>query len=223
MMRALLALLVAVLLVAPAYGDWYYRGDTNSWGATPMTDNLDGTFSITVTGTPGTFTAWKHSQAPDTWDWPGSGNSWAYFDGDGNLTITLDTNVYADGWMNTEKRVNISHDGVSQWAAVGDFNGWNNNDSAMYMSAVGGGVYEVQATIATPGEHWYKAVSAGSWDAIGADARSVNADNLGFTTTVADEVVIFQVKPLEGVVRVIPEPATLTLLGLGALALIRRR
>jgi hypothetical protein len=218
-----MVLLVAVLLVAPAYGDWYYRGDTNGWGATLMNDNLDGTHSITITGTPGAFTAWKHSDAPDTWDWPLSGDSWGYFDAEGNLTITLDLNVYADGWANTEDRINIDHDGAAQWAAVGDFNGWNNDDSALYMSPVGGGIYEVQTTIATPGDYAYKAVEAGTWNAIGADARSVNADNLPFSTTVPDELVIFQVKPLEGVVRVIPEPATLALLGVGVLALVRRR
>jgi len=225
-MRILVALLAVTVLVTPALGEWYYRGEYNGWGATLMTDNGDGTYSHTiVAGAANDWTSWKFAQTAGGWDWPLSGDSWAYTDGSGNLTITLDTNTYGDGWVNDDMRINVDHDPGSQWQAVGDFNGWNNNDGAWYMSSTlrAPGIYEVQGTIATPGTHYWKAIVAGGWDAIGGDARSVNADNIEFATTVANETVIFQVDALTGVARIVPEPATLALLAAGALTLIRRR
>ena len=95
------------------------------------------------------------------------------------------------------------------------------------MSALGGGIYEYEAMIATPGTYAYKAVDTGSWDAIGADARGVNADNLSFTTTSANQLVDFYVNALDGTIRLelVPEPGSAALLGLGGLVLLvfRRR
>ncbi|MFH0982302.1 MAG: PEP-CTERM sorting domain-containing protein [Planctomycetota bacterium] len=224
-MRILVALLAVALMAAPAFGDWYYRGEYNGWGSTLMTDNSDGTFSIglgTLGALPDDRTTWKFADTndPGDWDWPGSGDSWGYTDGSGNLTITLDTNTYADGWVNDDMRIKLDYDPGHQWQAVGDFNGWNASDPTWNMSSLGGGIYEVQGTIAVPGDHWWKAIEAGTWDAIGGDARSVNADNVLYTTTVPNETVVFQVDVLNGVV---PEPTSLALLGLGALTLLRRR
>jgi hypothetical protein len=118
----------------------------------------------------------------------------------------------------------VSHDGVSQWQAVGEFNGWNNVDAAANMSPTGDpGIYEYQLSVANPGTYAWKVIESGSWNSIGSDARNVNSDNASYTTTSPNELVVLQVDALTGVIRAIPEPATLALLGFGGLALIRRR
>ncbi|NIV33271.1 MAG: hypothetical protein GWN58_28640, partial [Anaerolineae bacterium] len=53
---------------------------------------------------------------------------------------------------------------------------WDNADPATVMTALGGGAYELVTDIASPGAYQFKAVETGSWDAIGADGRSVNAN-----------------------------------------------
>jgi hypothetical protein len=234
-MKSVLVLVAVGLLAGTALADFYVAADWNSWNPAGdlMTDlgggvwGLDVTTAVTGDGGGDVRHEFKITDGSSTWDfaWPSSGNSWLWTDADGNITITYDTNTYADGWVNDSDRIGLDYEPGHQWQAVGDFNGWNNNDSGWYMSSTlrAAGIYEVQGTIATPGNYVWKAIEAGTWDAIGGDARSVNADNVPFTTTAANEQVTFQVDVLTGDVRFIPEPASLALLGLGGVALLRRR
>lgn len=228
MKRMLISMLaIAAMATQASAFPWWYRGEANGWGVTPMVDNGDGTHSLTVTGAPNARTAWKVSGSGDAGDWsnayPGSGDSWGFYDGSGQLTITFNTNAAGDGWVGDTNRQQVSHDPGHQWQAVGDFNGWNNNDASTYMTDLGGGIKQASVTIGAPGNYVWKAIESGTWDAIGNDARSVNADNIPFSTSVANEIVIFQVDVLNGIARIVPEPASLGLLGLGALVLVRRK
>lgn len=223
-MRKLAVLLVVTMAATPAFGEWYFRGGANGWGETLTTDNGDGTYSVTVSGTPNSRTEFKFTPIQGAWDNAvPAANSWAYFDAAGQLSITLDTNTSSDGWLPSVNRINVADEVLTNWQAVGDFNGWNKDDSSWLMTSIGGGLYQVQGTVAMPGNHWWKAINAGNWDSVGADNRSVNSNNAPFTTTVANETVIFQLDAREGKIRVVPEPASLALLGLGAFMLLRRR
>ncbi len=156
-----------------------------------------------------------------SWSWPNSGNSW-FNTNDGAVTITYDTNTYGDGWVNTTQRIGVDRDPAA-WTAVGDWQGWSNGNPATAMTAWGNGIYKYEQDIA-PGSYQYKACFTGTWDAIGNDARSVNADTVPFTTTPGYEHVEFWVNAANGTVRVdvVPEPTSLAGLALLGLLLHRR-
>ena len=221
-----------------SFGQYYVAGDFNSWNSAGniMTETSSGSgiWTVSLTGlgasarhefkiTDGTWSSGQWSSGA----WPNPGNSWLYSDASGNVTITYDANTYSDGWQNTSDHIGVNTD-PGTWTAVGDWQGWNNADAATAMTPLGGGIYEFQYTMATANTYQYKAVDTGSWDAIGADARGVNADNLSFTTTSANQLVDFYVNALAGTIKVavVPEPASMALLGffgLASLLAIRRR
>lgn len=190
---------------------WYARGDFNGWGLdNPMVD--DGTHGDAAAGD-GVYTAqviidtagrYEFKVATDDWstDYPGSGNSWLETTtADETVTITFDTNVHDDGWLPTTNIIGVSTD-PGAWTAVGDWQGWNNANPATTMAPLGGGLYEFSTAVSNPGSHEYKAVKTGSWDAVGADGRSVNAANAAFETIESDQTVTFTVDALASRVRV---------------------
>lgn len=218
-----LALTLSAVAAPPPYyitGADPILGGTGGWNANAnlMSDMGGGLYQSTFSGlTPGGRYEFKVTEGDWNWSTPGSGNSWFLADGTGNITITYDSNTYADGWSSASGRIGVSVD-PGTWTAVGDWQGWVNSDPSTAMTALGGGIYELQYSIATAGTYAYKAVDTGTWDAIGADARSVNADNLSFTTTAPNQMVDFLVNAGNGTIRadVVPEPSTIALCG-GAL------
>lgn len=230
-----LALALSTYAAPPPYyitGNDPILGGASLWdpAANLMTDMGSGIYQSSFSGlTPGSLYEFKVTQGDWNWSAPGSGNSWFLADGSGDITITYDSNTYADGWSSASGRIGVSTD-QGTWTAVGDWQStaWVNNDPTTVMTAMGGGIYKLEYTIASPGSYQFKAVDTGTWNAIGADARSVNADNLAFTTTGADQVMDFYVNALNGTIKatVVPEPVSMAFFGffgLTSLLALRRR
>ena len=232
-MNKLAAILIVCFLAVPAMAQWppaqpYLAGDFNGWNAAGdiMTETSPGSGIWTKS-----FNGWGVGERHEfkvtdgTWtnNYPGSGNSWFYIGGDGNATVTYDSTTYADGWLPVADRIGLSVDPGS-WTAVGDWQGWVNNNPATAMVAQGGGIYKYQQVLA-PGSYQYKAVFTGTWDAIGIDSRGVNSATLPFTTDAVNDTAIFWVNAATGAIKLdlVPEPATLGMLLIGGLALLRRR
>ena len=228
MKKFLFMLMVPAIMAVAAQADIttapYIAGEFNGWdpGLNPMTDNGGGIWEHTISG----LTADQYQQfkiTDGTWDVTvPAANSWYNADGSGEVTITFDTNIYGDGWLAAQNRVGVSTEPGS-WSLVGDFNGWNNADAAQLMTDMGGGIYSLTQTFAA-GDYNLKPVATGSWNGIGPDGRSVDAWNYWLSLPSALEVTV-SVDALGGTMKVdvIPEPATICLLGMGALSLIRRK
>jgi hypothetical protein len=222
------ALAASLPLLAQNSFPLYLAGDFNGWAAngTVMTDMGGGIWSSSLSGL--TANAQYQFQVTDgswgSWFTPGS-HSWLFADASGNATISIDLNNHADGWSTAINRISAGVD-PGAWNAVGAWNGWNNADSTSVMTSIGGGVYELQKTIANPGFWGFKATQSGGWNyQIGADGRNVNAAEVTFSTTVPNQQVDMFVNTVNGtvMVTVVPEPTTLALLGLGGLIALRRR
>lgn len=233
--------IAAIAIAAPAMAavPSNIAGGFQGWdpGLTPISETFPGSgiYQYTAVGlAPGSEQEFKLTDG--TWNntWLPSGNGWGYADANGNLTISYDFNAYVDGWTATGARISVTGGDPGTWTAVGDWqnqvtgNGnWINNEPLTAMTSDGGGIYEFSATL-TAGWYQYKAVDTGTWQAIGADGRSVNANTYWFQTTADDPTAVMYVDALNGTVKVdlIPEPTTLALVvaGLvGALALRRRK
>ena len=213
MKKVCLILLLSVMAVA-AQADIttqpYITGDFNGWdpGAIQMTETSSGSgiWEYTITG----LAADQYQQfkiTDGTWGTtvPAS-NSWYNADGSGEVPVTFDTNVYGDGWLPAQNRIRLTTEPGS-WSVVGDFNGWNNADPTMVMTPQGGGIYKLTKA-SLPGTYQWKGVKTGTWDAIGANGRGVDASNMELTVTTGD-IVNFYIDALNGILKVeaIPDPA----------------
>jgi len=199
-------------LAAAAPSEWYVRGDFNGWGTTdPLYDDgthgdlvpADNIFTADVTVATAGRSEWKVGDETWSQSWPTTGNSWVLTTQDSQVVrFTFDRNTYADGWAPTVDFLN-ANDAVTAWTAVGDWQAWNNADPATAMVDLGYGRFFLAYTIAAAGDHQFKAVRTGTWDAVGADNRSANADTVAFQTTSADQPAYFFLDTAAGRIRVV--------------------
>ncbi len=196
----MLMILAIVGLTAPANADYYLAGEFNNWDPAGqlMTDNLDGTYSATVSG----LTADSRYEFKVTvGDWGTSyppSNAWLFSDSSGNVDITFNTNVVSDGWQTEQYRIGLNTD-PGTWNVVGDLNSWNNADPTLVMTAQGGGIYALTGQTFAAGTYWWKAVRTGTWDAIGANGRGIDASNMELTVA-EGETIDFYVDAFAGTV-----------------------
>ncbi len=187
------------MLIEPAAsstGTWCVAGDFNGWEAngTPLFDDNthgdllggDGVFTTELgISLPGNY-GFKITNC--TWDisFPTTGNSWlTTTENDQEVKVSFDTNDHsADAGLALVPSTNIVHawDSSNSFTAVGDFQGWNNTHPDTVLGDQGRGLYRLNYPVATAGAHNFKVVASGSWDAIGLDNRSTNADNIPFVT-----------------------------------------
>jgi len=225
-MKRIFSILALASLASPAFAAIYVAGDFNGWNAAGnmMTEIAPGIHQVSLTSVGAGRHEYKVTDGTWSWNYPGP-NSWFYADAEGNITLTFDSNTYADGWLSASQRLGQSVDPGS-WVAVGDWQGWNNANPATAMVSQGGGIYLYQQVITPPGTHEWKAVVSGTWDSISWDNRSVSTANYAFTTTETDNVVRFWVNATNGTARVevVPEPSALALAGSAlVMGLARRR
>jgi autotransporter-associated beta strand protein len=190
-----------------AQSDWCVAGDFNGWdtSSTPLYDDGthgdliagDGVYALAHTYAAAGLHQWKAVEC-GTWNGaPPGGNAWAYTTAANQTVIfQLDTNDYsADAGAMLYPTQNVVHslgdDLPTSFTAVGDFNGWTNDDPATLMEDMGGGFYRLELQIAVAGSYIGKVTETGTWNAYGLQGRSTDAGNLDFTTTVAGETVVF--------------------------------
>ena len=198
MKKMSLVLVTATTLALPALADYYVAGDFNGWRTTAnvMTRPRRQHLGANLAGVDGrhefkiTLGDWSQS-------WPASGNSWFLGDEAGNIAITFNANDLEDGWRGNWGRIGVSTD-PGAWTAVGDWQGWDNANPATAMTAQGDGLYSYQQ-ILDPGWYQWKAVNTGTWDAIGDDFRSINADTTWFEITADAPLAVFELDALTGV------------------------
>lgn len=225
-MKRLVAVLVVGLVaasVSPAFAQPYYaRGDFNGWDTSaPLTGDGFGTFSATITGlTPGDRPEYKIATGDWSDSWPGS-NGKVVVDGAGEITFNFMPGPAADSWFPAADRVGYEDPLQFGWEIIGAFDGW----TGTAMTDNGDGYYSIDYTIAAAGSYDFKFREAGSWDISIGDDFGNSAANNNVTTTTANEIWKFELDLPNGrwQTSLVPEPTTIALLGLGGLALIRRR
>lgn len=217
MRKASMTLLAAFVVVAFAgtavAGPWYAKGDyycvPGCWNfdaGNEMYDDgatggdavaADGIFTGTVTSDAAAGRK-EFKVALDDWSvsYPG-GNAWVHVSGPGDVAVfTLDTNVYADGWFPTQNIVCSSHAAPpgTTFEVMGSAPETGAWAVGTPLNDMGGGLWSRVISIGVPGNYEAKFRATGTWDVmnVGSDGIDPGGGNLGYTTNVPNEDVLFE-------------------------------
>lgn len=225
-MRTLTILAIVGLMTATASAtDWYARGDYNNWDPVDLMDDMGGGYyTKTISGlNPGDRFNYKIALADWSDSAPGSDGRVAA-DANGEINYHFwENDVWADGWEPAaKKRVGYDDPGMFDWEIAGSMNGWG--DGTMLLTDMGGGMHHGEFAMLA-GSYDFKFREQGSWDTAIGDDFGNSAANNNITVANDGDIWAFDIDLSNGrwQTSLVPEPASLTLLALGALALVRRR
>lgn len=227
-MRKTATLVLALMLVATAAfaagaGPFYAKGD---FYCAPGCWNADAGNLLTFNAGTGIWSGVvtcdqayaRHEFKIANWDWSESYfpwcNLWVHCGNGDQVTFTLDTNVYADGWFPTQDIVWSSHFAPpgTTFEVIGgapETGSWGSGTAATLI----GTVWTLSTPIATPGSYEAKFRATGTWDVCNIGTEGAGAPcgaNLQYTTTAANEFVTFEFNQATGRARVFngsPVPA----------------
>ncbi|MBX3056296.1 MAG: alpha amylase N-terminal ig-like domain-containing protein [Anaerolineae bacterium] len=207
--------------LAPQQTNWCVAGGFQGWNnsSDPMNDSgvngdviaADGVATLAYTIAAAGRYEFKVVECGNWGNAHPSQNSW-FYTGDPNqvVTFTFDENNHSGDAgataVPTINIVNVSGDDFpANFTAVGDWQGWNNSDPTTTMTALGHGYYRLLYTIASPGTYAAKIVQTSSWtEQFVNDGRAVDGGVINFTTSSADQDVVFLLNAANGRVTITP-------------------
>lgn len=231
-MRYLLRVFVlglVALWVSSASAQWFARGDFNGWAGNdyPLVDQGGGYFTGSVTGlTPGSDYEYKIASEDWSTSYPGS-NGKTTADASGVATFHFYDGTFSDGW-NPSGYSRVGYDDHQQfdWELMGTPNDpdWSGGPS-YYLTDMGNGLHRLVLPL-DAASYEFKFRRQGDWSTSIGDNFGNSAAN--GTATLGAGLWAFELDLPGGRWRVtqVPEPATIGLISLAAVALLgfsRRR